>query len=123
MSGGGVAGTVTLIADPFGQVSNDCQPFPFGPLGLMQLSAGCDPLIGPIGGLTAEFDQVRAELLAGPMSEESINGQLDTWTAQIADSVAEAADAHADAPSVDTWNAAVETLRTDVIASRSGTGR
>ena len=30
MSGGGVAGTVTFIADPFGQVSNDCQPFPFG---------------------------------------------------------------------------------------------
>ena len=49
---------------------------------------------------TADFDQVRAELLAGPMSEESINGQLDTWTAQIADSVAEAADAHAVADGV-----------------------
>ena len=65
---------------------------------------------------------MRAELLAGPMSEESINEQLDTWTAQIADSVAEAADAHADAPSVDTWNAAVETLadRRDRLPKRYG---
>ena len=62
MSGGGVAGTVTFIADPFGQITNDCQPFPFGALGLLQLSAACDPLIGAVSTLTAEFDQIRAEL-------------------------------------------------------------
>ena len=123
MSGGGVAGTVTLIADEFGAISNDCQPFPFGALGLTQISAACDPLIGSIASLTAEYDAIRAELLAGPMSEESINEQLDTWTAQIADSVAEAAAAHADAPTVATWKSAVETMRSDVIASRTGTGR
>jgi spore coat protein CotH len=123
LSGTGFTGSVTSIADPFGAITNDCQPFPFGPIGLTQISAACDPLIGSVAALTAEFDAHRADLLAGPMSPASVAALLDAWTAQIEDSVTESANAFDDAPSVAEWRAAVDALELAIDASRTGTGR
>ena len=69
------------------------------------------------------FATIRAELLAGPMSVESIADQLGKWTAQIEPAVAEAAALHGDAPTVDAWQAAVQQLETAIQTSREGTGR
>jgi spore coat protein H len=123
LTGSGFTASVTLIADPWGQISNDCQPFPFGSLGLTQISAACDPVIAPLTTLDAEYDAIRAELVAGPMSEASVREHLDTWSAMIEDSVAEAAAAHPDAPSVAEWQAAVEALTDAIVASLAGDGR
>lgn len=37
---------VTPVADDFGEITSDCQPFAFGRMGLKQKSASCDPIIG-----------------------------------------------------------------------------
>lgn len=121
--GSSTVGDFIRIPDPFGQITSDCQPFASGRFGLQQRSAACDPLLGALAGMNEKYGQIRARLLAGPFSAERIDEQLDTWTAQIADSVAEAAAKHSDAPSVATWKAVVDTLRTSINASRQGTGR
>mgnify|MGYP002137706606 CR=1 FL=1 len=77
----------------------------------------------PAATLTDEFDAVRAELLAGPFSEASVREQVEAWTAQIEDSVAEAAELHDDAPSVDAWHAAVDALLDALDAARLTDGR
>ncbi|MCB1002199.1 MAG: CotH kinase family protein [Acidimicrobiales bacterium] len=118
----GVGGFVA-IADPWGQVTNDCEPFPFGTFGLLQRSAACDPLIGALVTYQDEYDAIRADLLAGPFADESIREQLDTWSAQIEDAVAEAAAAHDDAPSVAQWRAGIDTLLEAIEISRNGDGR
>lgn len=121
--GSSTVGDFIRIPDPFGQITADCQPFTSGRFGLQQRSAACDPLLGALAGMNEKYDQIRARLLAGPMSPERVTEQLHAWTAQIADSVADAAAKHSDAPSVATWKVAVDTLRTSIEASRQGTGR
>jgi hypothetical protein len=94
-----------------------------GTLNLLQRSAACDPIIGPLSALTEEYDAIRAELLAGPFSVERIDEQLVAWAAQIEDSVVEAAEAHDDAPSNDVWHSALELFVTSLDDSRTSTGR
>ncbi len=120
---GSMVGSFVQVADPFGAITDDCRPFAYGSFGLQQRSAACDPLIATVAGMTEKFDAVRAELLAGPLSDERVAEQIDAWTAQIEGAVAEAAELHPDAPSVEAWQTAVEQLTTVVSASRAGTGR
>ncbi len=122
LPGGGVASFIT-VADAFGDVSNDCQAFPYGSVSLPQRSAGCDPIIAALGTLDEDYDRIRAALLAGPFSEERIAEQLETWTAQIRPAVTEAAALHDDAPTEAEWDAAVERLYELLEASRVGDGR
>ena len=114
---------VIKIADPFGQVSNDCQPIAQGSFGLQQRSAACDPIIGTAAALTAEFDTIRAELLAGPMSIAVVDGLLAAWSAQIESLVAEEARQYPDAPSVEAWRRGINELQAMIETSRSGPGR
>ena len=86
---GGLTADFIRIADPLFQTTSDCLPFAFGNFGLLQRSASCDPIIGTVAALTAEYDALRAELVAGPMSAESVTEQLAEWSAQIEPSVAE----------------------------------
>ncbi|MEN9507266.1 MAG: hypothetical protein RI958_3192 [Actinomycetota bacterium] len=120
--GSGV-GSFISIGDPWGSITNDCQPFPFGAFNLPQRSAACDPLLGALATLDDEFDQIRAALIEGPFSDERVNEQLDTWAEQITPAVAEAAAAHDDAPRVEAWTASIETLKRALETSRAGTGR
>lgn len=119
----GTTGMVTRIADEFGEISNDCESFPFGPLGLPQRSAACDPLVGALSTLNDDYDRIRAELVAGPMSAERIDERLAIWGAQIEPAVAEAAALFDDAPSTAEWRAAVDELRADIANSRASSGR
>lgn len=120
---GSMVGSFIQVADPFGAITDDCAPFPYGSFNLLQRSAACDPLIGTVATLTDEYDAVRAELLAGPFSEERVTAQIEAWTAQIEDAVAEAAEAHDDAPSVASWRAAVDQMLTGLEAARLTDGR
>lgn len=120
---GNRTGIVTAIADEWGSVTNDCRPFPYGPASLQQRSAACDPLIAALATRTADYDRIRAELVAGPLSAAAIDPLIDAWVAQIEPSVAEAARLHADAPSVEAWKAAVTALRDALATARAGPGR
>lgn len=120
--GSGV-GSFIAIGDPWGSITNDCQPFPFGAFNLPQRSAACDPLLGALATLDEEYDQIRADLLDGPFSEAQVNEQLDAWSEQIAPAVAEAAAQHDDAPQVDAWRSSLATFKRALAEARSGTGR
>ena len=121
--GGNTVGAFVDVKDPFGEITDECRPFSHGSFGLQQRSAACDPVFATLATYTDRYDELRAELLAGPFSPERIEEQLTTWSAQIEDAVAEAAEAHDDAPSVDSWRAALDTLRLAVQVSRDGDGR
>ena len=122
VSGGLTAGAIK-IADDFAVVSHDCQRFTFGSFGLSQQSAGCDRIFAALGTMNQQYDEIRARLLAGPMSTANVEKLLQTWTEQIKPSVAQAARLHPDAESVDQWLAAVDQLRQNVEAARLSTGR
>jgi spore coat protein CotH len=116
-------GNFISIADPFGAITAECQPFPFGNFNLLQRSAACDPLIAAVASLDDDYDRIRADLLAGPFAPERIAEQLDAWTAQIEPAVSEAAALHDDARPVDEWRAALDRLVTSLQVSREGDGR
>ncbi|MGK0332094.1 MAG: hypothetical protein ACI89G_002179 [Minisyncoccia bacterium] len=119
----GVTGSVTQIADRFGDITDGCAIFFFGGLNLPQKSAACDPLIGPISQLTEEFDAARTEFVAGPFSKESVDERIALWSAQIEDLVDEAEATHADGPSIGAWRGAVTEMISDIDAARETDGR
>lgn len=106
---------VTSIADPWGETQNDCETFPFGPIGLPQRSAACDPFVAAWALLDTEYERVDAEFRAGPFAPENVRQLLETWSEQIEPLVAEAAELHDDAVSVDRWNAARQRLIDDFV--------
>lgn len=123
LTGTGLIAGFIEIADELGEITNDCQPFPFGSFGLLQISAACDPLVGPLTTLDEALDGIRAELVAGPLSDDRVAQQLERWSAQIESSVAEFADAHPSAQSVETWRAALAAMQRALSDSLAGTGR
>lgn len=120
---GSVVGSFISIADPWGAITDDCAPFPFGGFNLPQRSAACDPLIGALSSLDAEFDRLRADFVDGPFAEARVRALVDEWAAQIEPSVAEAAAAHDDAPSIDEWQLAIDQLMDGLALARAGDGR
>ena len=109
----------TDIADGWGEITANCEPFAYGDLDLLQRSAACDPLIGTLTTYSAEYDALHAELLAGPFSPERVDEQLDTWIAQIEPAVAEAVALHDDAVTIEEWQAAVDEFRRGLEISRT----
>lgn len=104
---------ITDIADGWGETSNDCEPFPFGPIGIPQRSAACDPLAAAWASLDTEFAEADAAFRAGPFAPQNVRDLIGTWAAQIEPLVAEAAAASDDVPTVDEWRAGVERLVAD----------
>jgi hypothetical protein len=123
LTGTGLIAGFIEIADELGEITNDCQPFPFGSFSLLQISAACDPLVGPLTTLDEALDGIRAALVAGPLSDDRVAQQLERWSAQIESSVAEFADAHPSAQSVETWRAALAAMQRALSDSLAGTGR
>lgn len=79
----------------------------------------CDPIVAAIASLDTAYEAVRAELLAGPFSPEQTDAQLDRWSAQIAEVVAEAEAAHDGGLSVAQWEAALVSLRESLEVARA----
>ncbi len=113
------ANPVTPIADGWGEISADCQPFVNGFLGLRQRSAACDKLIGTWASFTEEYEQKKQEFIGGPFSEERINEKLDEWTAQVRAATEEANQTHGDAITIDKWEKAVDNLKIQLQFARN----
>lgn len=109
---------VTPIADDWGETSNNCQPFNYGSFGLQQKSAACDKLTGGWAKFEDIYGQKLIELKEGPMSEASVNAQLDAWQTQIQQATIDAAAEHVDAISIGQWQGALNTLRNQVKFAR-----
>lgn len=104
------ANPVTPIADKWGEITNDCQPFPYGQWNIPQWSATCDPLIGTWTTFVDEREAVWAAFLEGPFSAESTESILKQWAGQIHDATSEAAATHQDALGLEKWKAALSKL-------------
>ncbi|MCP3936196.1 MAG: hypothetical protein GY708_12590 [Actinomycetia bacterium] len=109
---------VIRIADEWGQTSSDCRPFAFGPLGVRQRSASCDPLVAALVLLEDEYKQRRAEFLAGPFDPGRVAGLLDEWSSQLAPYVDEQAAALPGEPTLTRFEAAIAELLTIVSAQQ-----
>ena len=105
---------VTPVADDFGEISNNCNPFSFGPWGLQQWSATCDPLFKALSQDMDLYEQKVSELKNGPMSQSNTDALLAKWSEQIYEATEAASIAHSDALSINEWNNAVNQLKNDL---------
>ena len=74
---------VTPIADRWGQISNNCNPFPYGDFGLYQWSASCDRLTGGWAMHKELYQELKNKFIQGPFAASNVNALLSAWSAQI----------------------------------------
>ncbi len=113
------ANPVTPIADPWGQLSSNCQPFGAGFLQIQQRSAACDKLTGGWASFTEEYQQLKTQFNEGPFSAAQVNSLLDIWSQQITEATHEASTWHHDAVSVQEWKNAMDHLRNQLEYARN----
>lgn len=110
---------VTAMPDRWGEMTNNCLPFPYGPWRIPQRSARCDRLIGAWSTFADEYQSAWTAFLDGPFSEQSTEAVLDEWAAQIKDATVEAAKTHDDALAVESWNGALLAMRSSLEVARN----
>lgn len=113
------ANPVTPVADEFGEMTADCEFYPYGSFQLEQRSAVCDPLFRIWAQLDADYERILDDFLTGPFAEDRIDELLDTWEAQIAEATGEAGQTHPDALDPDEWSSAMDRLRASLEHARS----
>lgn len=109
---------VTPIANAWGEISADCEPFSFGTFGIQQRSAACDKLVRAWTLFTAEYEQQLEELKSGPLSAAQADVLLDTWTEQIRAAIQEASEKHDDAPTIEEWERGLQEIKAQVTYAR-----
>lgn len=113
------ANPVTPIADEWGEITNDCQPFPYGEWSIPQRSATCDRLIGTWTTFVDEREAAWTAFLEGPFSSISTEAILGQWADQIHDATSEAATTHQDALGLEKWTAALSELNSALDFARA----
>lgn len=113
------ANPVTPIADAWGEISNDCQAFPYGGFNFYQRSAACDKLTAGWASFTEEYQQLKTQLINGPLSKDRTDMLLDTWSNQIRIATIEANELHSDAISIEEWENAVNNLKSQLDFARN----
>lgn len=84
-----------------------------------QMPPGCDPLFRTCAEHHGEdYAEAVEELLAGPFSAKVVEEMLTTWSAQIADTVAEVNALDPEQPTVNAWNAGLDDLKARITALR-----
>ncbi len=102
---------VVPIKDGWGEITNNCQPFPYGFLFVSQKSAACDKLTAAWVAFDALYDTKRSEFISGPFSKANTDLLLNAWTSQIESATSSASAAHDDAISTLQWQNALSDLR------------
>ena len=112
------ANPVTPIADGWGEISNNCEPFSSGLFGILQRSAACDKLTAGWVKFEDEFEQLKTQFIEGPLAESETDALLDAWAAQIYEATEEANNLHDDAITINQWENAVQTLKSQLKHAR-----
>ena len=86
------ANPVTPIADEWGKISNNCNPFPYGEFGMYQWSAACDRLTGGWARDKELYEELKNKFIQGPFAASNVNALLTAWSEQIRPVVKEAQD-------------------------------
>ncbi|MDA7536452.1 CotH kinase family protein [bacterium] len=110
---------VTQIADEWGKVRADCDPFNHGPFNIPQRSAACDKLTRGWSKFDKEYSEFRTQLLAGPLSVEQADARIDAWADQIRKATMEANEIHSDALPLHAWEQAVDQLKDQLAWTRA----
>ena len=113
------ANPITPIADNWGDTSNNCQRFSHGDMGIEQMSAACDRIVGGLAKFEVEYQQVKDILINGPMSEQSVNLQIGQWATQIRNATIEAEQNHNDALKTQVWGDAIIELKNQLEYARN----
>ena len=110
---------VTPVADKWGQISAECEPFPYGPWQVPQRSSACDKLTSGWIRFRDEYKVKLDEFMNGPFAEDKVDELIDRWAAQIQAANIEANELHDDAIELNAWKGAIETLRQRMNHARS----
>jgi len=116
------ANSYTAMADKWGEISNDCLPFKYGP-GRRQFSAACEKLTASWVSFGQEYNTIKNVFQSNFVTNNKMLSQLDTWAQQIEPFIIEAdainnkgiereIDKKTTTPIV--WRNAVNTLRSQV---------
>jgi hypothetical protein len=114
---------ITTLFVPWDETSHDCaayqNPTQFA-LGIRD--AACDPILGSFAELGERFDEHSATLLDGPFSQAEVEQDIDRWSAQIRDAVAEADASRPLAISLAEVQGGVASLKSDLAEMRRRVG-
>ena len=111
---------VTPIADRWGQISNNCNPFPYGDFGLYQWSASCDKLTGGWAMHKELYEELKNNFIQGPFAANNVNALLTDWSDQIRPVVKEAQDKNTwDQLTVEQWESKLYELRDQLEFARN----
>jgi hypothetical protein len=111
--------TTTAIADDWGEVSSDCEPFEYAESGKKQRSAACDKLTGGWMSFYGEYEDVRSIFINDVFSEHKLNTLLEKWENQIRVATKEADLSHQDALNIFAWEAALLDLKESLEYARN----
>ena len=121
---GGGSDQFLKVLDEWDDTTVTCAPHAgAAPSSPWQMPPSCDPLFRTCAeSYSEEFDADVAELLAGPFSDAVVSEMLDTWAAQISDTVTEAYELNAEQRSPTDWASGLENLRSRVDYLRAQAG-
>jgi spore coat protein CotH len=113
------ANPVTPIANEWGDTSNSCEPFRYGDWGIWQKSASCDKLTAGWASYIQEYEQLKAQFINGPFSENEVDALIDSWTEQIRNATKEAEATHSDALSERRWELVIQDFKNKLEFARN----
>jgi hypothetical protein len=109
--------TTTLWFD-WDDTSRGCRAVSKPPFSIPLLPPSCDPLIRAWAHQQERYLAETQAFLEGPFDAARVASKLDAWQAQIEPFVAEASQAHDDAPTPDAWRDATDALREAIATLR-----
>jgi hypothetical protein len=105
---------VTPIADAWGEITNDCKPFPYGAMNILQRSAACDKLTHGWTQFEEEYNEKVNQLMSGPFAVQNVSRLMEKWSAQIREATEEAHASHSDAITMEEWEQGMAIMMDDI---------
>ena len=103
---------VTFIPDKWGEISNDCKPYPYGEWEIWQRSASCDKIIKTWSSYKKDYKRLQNKLSDAYLDEAS--ELIDEWSIQIKEATKEASQMHEDALSIKKWERNISILKAQI---------
>ena len=103
---------ITYIPDRWGEISNNCDPFPYGVWEVYQRSASCDKIIKVWSSYLEEYKTLQNKLADSYVDEAS--RLIDKWSIQIKEATLEASELHDDAITIKKWERNVGILKAQI---------
>ena len=103
---------VTFIPDDFGEITNNCDSFPYGQFGFWQRSASCDAIINAWSAFDNEYVEKKKKLLNDHLDKAFL--LVDEWKNQIESVTIEANKADNNSLSPNKWLRHVDILKSQL---------